>query len=105
MTILKKLAVAMVPVMALSLWTSSANAQQRCATRDGAVAQLAKKYEEQVVGRGLVKGGKTMVELFVSTKGSWTVVVTNTTGTSCIVASGESWHNLPTIPAVVGETS
>lgn len=105
MNTLKKLAVAMIPVVTMSLWAGSASAEQRCATRDGAVAQLAKKYSEKVVGRGLFKGGKTMAELFVSTSGSWTVVVTNTEGTSCIVASGESWFDVPAAPALVGETS
>lgn len=105
MNILRKLAMVVVPVVAMSFWAGSASAQKRCATHDGAVAQLAKKYSEKVVGRGLFKGGKTMAELFVSTSGTWTVVVTNTAGTSCIVASGENWFDIPAVPAVVGETS
>ena len=101
MSILKKLAVAMVPVVAMSLWTGSASAQQNCTTRDNAVSQLAKQYKEQVVSRGLIKGGKTMVELFVSDTGSWTMVVTNTDGTSCVVAAGDSWHDVPAVSPVV----
>jgi hypothetical protein len=33
--------------------------------------------------------------LFVSEKGSWTVVVSQPNGPSCILASGESWHHMP----------
>ena len=44
----------------------------------GAVKQLAKKSKETVVGHGLTKGDKSAMELFVSRKGTWTLVVTNT---------------------------
>lgn len=102
MKTLMKLAIVLVPLVMVLFSAISANAQQRCVLHDGAVSRLAKQYNEQVVGRGLAETGKTMLELFVSTSGSWTVVVTNTQGTSCVIATGESWHD---VPVLVGEPS
>ena len=70
------------------------------ALRDEATGKLEKKFEEQVAGRGLVANGKAMFELFVSKSGSWTVLVSDPKGRSCIIASGEHWQQ---IPLVVGD--
>ena len=102
MKILTRLAIALVPVIAVLFTAMPADAQQRCTLHDGAVSHLAKKYNEKVVGRGLANSGKTMFELLVSKTGSWTVIATNTRGTSCVIATGESWHD---VPILVGETS
>ncbi|MFQ5984520.1 MAG: hypothetical protein ACE5LL_03270 [Alphaproteobacteria bacterium] len=81
--------------LVLLLFASAANAQQLCLLRGDAVGQLENKFKEQVVGRGLAQGGRAMVELFVGETGTWTVVVTDVNGQSCIVASGESWTQAP----------
>ena len=44
-----------------------------------------------MVGLGLGKNQQSVVELFVSSKGIWTILVTLTNGMSCIAAAG---HNL-----------
>ena len=75
-------------------FTGQASAQQACLTRDAATKQLQKQFDKKVVGRGLANSGKAMFELFLSEKGSWTVVVSEPNGRSCIVASGESWQQL-----------
>ena len=54
-------------------------------------------FEEQIVARGLTQEGKAMFELFTSEGGSWTLIVTDTEGKSCIIASGEGWHDMPRI--------
>ena len=77
--------------LALLVTVSTANAQEACLPRDLAVERLGKQFDEHVVGQGLVSGGRVMAEMFVSKTGSWTVLLTNTEGLSCVVASGESW--------------
>ncbi len=72
--------------------TGLASAQQACVTHEAATKQLEQQFDERVVGRGLANTGKAMFELFVSEKGSWTVVVSEPNGRSCILASGESWQ-------------
>jgi hypothetical protein len=52
----------------LLLFLNAANAQQLCTVRDEAVAQLEGKFDEQVVGLGLVESGRAVVELFVSAR-------------------------------------
>ncbi len=79
----------------LLLSAAVANAQQVCMVHGTAVAQLEAQYDEQVVARGLFENGKAVVELFVSKTGTWTVVVTGVNGRSCVVASGESWMQVP----------
>ncbi len=84
----------------LFLSATSANAQQVCAPRDRAVVQLEKQFEENVSGRGLTLNGKKMFELFISEKGSWTMLISDPQGRSCVVASGEYWQG---ITALVGD--
>ena len=82
------------------LWTQAAHAQQICTPHDKAVSQLEKQFDEQVAGRGLAENGKRMLELFVSEKGSWTLLTSDARGRSCVMASGESWHG---VKRLVGE--
>ncbi len=90
---LKAVCVAAVLLMS----TGAAMAQQACVLRETAVPQLQKQFEEQIVGRGLTPNGKAMFELFVSQSGTWTVLVSDTDGRSCIVASGASWQRVPLV--------
>ena len=85
---------AIVVVLASLFSNQPANAQQACAPHKKTSHQLEELFDEQVVGRGLAPGGKAMFKLFVSESGSWTVVVSDTRGQSCVVASGESWHRI-----------
>ncbi|MGI9424064.1 MAG: hypothetical protein ACR2PA_12795 [Hyphomicrobiaceae bacterium] len=74
--------------------TSLANARPVCGPRDQALRQLEHHHSEQVFGRGLAPDGTAMMELFVSKSGSWTVLVSRPDGRSCIIAAGESWHQI-----------
>ncbi len=62
-----------------------------CVPHNVAEEQLAKVFNEKVVGLGLGKNQESVVELYVSSHGSWTILVTMTNGMSCIAASGENW--------------
>ena len=90
---LKAVCVAAVLLMS----TGAAMAQQVCVLREKAVPQFQKQFEVQIVGRGLTPNGKAMFELFVSQSGTWTVLVSDTDGRSCIVASGASWQRVPLV--------
>ncbi len=83
---------AITAAFALFLSTQAANAQQACSSHDEAMLQLEKQFSEQVAGRGLATNGKQMLELLVSETGSWTVLVSDPRGRSCVVASGENWQ-------------
>ncbi len=86
---------AIVTTTALLLLALPAEAKQVCVTHDKAALELKEKFEEQVIGRGLTPNGKAMFELFVGVSGSWTVLVSEPSGRSCVVATGESWQRVP----------
>lgn len=87
-----KIIISLIAASALFLSVSSANAEQICAPRDATLSQLKEKFEEKVSGRGLAVNGTRMIELFVSEKGSWTLLVSDPNGHSCIMASGQHWQ-------------
>ncbi|MCW9035575.1 MAG: hypothetical protein OQK35_05635 [Alphaproteobacteria bacterium] len=62
-----------------------------CGERSEVIKTLAKAYKENPTAMGLASGGG-MLEVFSSPSGSWTIVVTQPTGTSCIVATGDGWE-------------
>ncbi len=82
----------LIAASALFLSVSSANAEQFCAPRDRAVIQLEKQFGEMISRRGLAANGKRMIELLVSEKGSWTVLISDPNGRSCVLTSGENWQ-------------
>lgn len=79
---------------ALIAWPWKAKAQQMpCAPYGQMSADLATKYGERVVGAGL-DTPQSMVQLFVSPSGSWTIVSVDTNGLTCIRAAGNSWESI-----------
>jgi hypothetical protein len=69
----------------------SAQAETLCAQHDKLVTLLESKYGEQQAGYGLV-GTRSMLEVFVSEKHSFTIISTHPNGFSCIVAAGDNWE-------------
>ena len=78
-------------VATLTSLSNSAQAQQLCLIHDDAIDKLAKQYGEQIAGRGLSGDGRAMVELLTGEKGSWTIVITDVNGRSCVIGTGEAW--------------
>ena len=72
---------------------TAANAQQVCAERTGVLKTLDQRHKEAPKALGLTASGQ-VVELLVSDKGTWTIIVTAPNGVSCLVAAGESWENI-----------
>lgn len=68
-----------------------------CAPHGAVIKSLSGKYNETRKAYGLA-GGKQMLEIFVSEKGTWTVVVTNLEGIACVIAVGDSWEDAPKTP-------
>jgi len=68
-----------------------AHGQTVCGDRLTFLANLKQKYQEVTAHMGLVATG-AVVEIVVSPKGTWTMVVTNPQGVACIVATGTAWE-------------
>ena len=85
----------LVPIAALAALTaftaSSANAQTACGPREQLVKLLADQYKEDPVGMGLSQPGQVL-EVFASSNGSWTMVMTMPDGKACMIAAGDNWE-------------
>ncbi|MDX3925520.1 MAG: hypothetical protein QHC90_06890 [Shinella sp.] len=72
---------------------------QNCAMRSDVLDFLGGQYSERLAAIGVI-GERSVLEVHVAESGTWTVVITNVAGISCIVFSGEGWQ---AIPAPVGK--
>ena len=79
-------------VLAVTLSAGEASAQAVCGKRDSIIAQLKQKYGETRQSLGLQQG-RGVVEIFASEEtGSWTILVTDPRGHSCLMAAGEAFQ-------------
>jgi hypothetical protein len=69
---------------------TASQARMNCAERSAIVAKLG-GYHEEAEAIGLNNDG-TLLEVFVSPQGTWTVLVSSPQGHSCIAAIGEAWQ-------------
>ena len=66
-----------------------------CGFRDNVLAQLASKYGEQLIGRG-VANTSALIEVLTTADGkTWTIIVTRPDGWACLVAEGQGWRTIP----------
>ena len=63
-----------------------------CGDRTSLLKSLSDKYKEAPRALGLSSSGKAMFEVYTSKKGTWTILMTTTTGVTCIMAAGHSWE-------------
>ena len=57
------------------------------------VSYLTQEYSEAPRALGLVTDSNVM-EVYVSKKGTWTIVLTTAQGVACIVAAGDTWEEV-----------
>ena len=81
---------------AVSLFSSAgvASAAAPCGSHDALAKSLTTKFKEARRIMGVVNANAVM-EIFMSPQGTWTVLVTDTTGTACVIASGQDWQEVP----------
>ncbi len=74
-------------------WTTPASADQRrpCAEHDVALGALMDKFAEAPVAAGLSSDGALIEVLTKPDGGTWTILMTEAGGPSCIIAAGEGW--------------
>lgn len=76
---------------ALALLPMEASAQLICSNHDAIVDGLADGFQERRLGYG-VASTNTIVEIYVSDNGTWTVLMTDVRGRSCMLAAGDGWE-------------
>lgn len=62
-----------------------------CSTRDAWVYYLDQKYSETPQTSGLTSRGD-LLEVFISEGGTWTLILTVPSGTSCVLLVGNNWN-------------
>lgn len=85
-------------LFALAAFAPTADAAQVCGPRDRIITELGERFSENRKSLGLA-GGAAVIELYVSIKGSWTLVSTDTKGVACLIAAGEAWQDAPRVIA------
>jgi hypothetical protein len=81
-----------------------AQTRNNCASRDAVTRFLNTLHAEHLSALGLVNP-QTVAEVYVSEQGTWTIVVTNVAGVSCLVLSGEGWQEVPKPQAKADDVS
>jgi hypothetical protein len=71
----------------------SAEAQAVCGPHEQIVAQLGQVYNETQQSLGLAANG-SVIEVFASEAGTWTILITDTNGQTCMAAAGEAWQTM-----------
>ncbi len=77
---------------ALALLATEAAAQSACNQRDDVIGHLAKKFGEAPVALGVTNKGNLVEVLTTGDGNTWTIIVSQPNGTSCMVAAGEGWR-------------
>lgn len=78
--------------LALSVHSTAAQQGPACGPHEAVVKSLAEHYREKAQSVGMIDS-TTLLEVFVSDAGTWTIVVTDTSGRSCVLSAGEGWDN------------
>ena len=87
------LAAALAAVSLISL-APGASAAMQCGKHDDVAKALNAKFKETRRVMDVVNA-RAVMEIFMSPQGTWTMLVTDTSGTACITASGEEWQEVP----------
>ena len=86
--------------MVLACLAMPAQAQSPfCAPREHLIAELVLRFGERLEHVGL-QADNTLVEIWVSETGSFTVLITGPDGLSCVGASGKNWWSLKELPGI-----
>ncbi len=94
--------VALIGAAFVALHATPAGAQTVCGEHSKFVEMLGAKYAEKSVAMGLTSTG-AVIEVLISDEGTWSILLTYPTGSTCMVAAGDKWESLP-IP-IAGELS
>jgi hypothetical protein len=75
---------------ALVLLSTTAAAQNICAPRNDVVKRLWDRWQEAQITVAMINDGR-LLEIFVSKKGSWTAIISDPNGRSCVASAGQEW--------------
>lgn len=74
-----------------------------CGSRDEMTQRLKQTFGEAQTGLGLVSTARVLEVWSSEETGTWTILMTEPNGQSCMVAAGEAWKRVPVQALVRGE--
>jgi len=80
----------LVSCVLLLLTTSNAFSQNVCAKRPELIKRLQDNYQELPSAKAIINNNE-IIEVFISTSGSWTIIISNRSGRSCVASTGRDW--------------
>ena len=92
-TMLAAFAGTLAMLVSVVIGSAPVHAQSNCDVRDNLIAKLGTGYAERPVALGVASTGN-VVELLISSDGTWTILVTRPNGTACVAAVGEDWQEI-----------
>lgn len=95
---MKEIVITLGIILALAL---PAQAQSNCGSRASIIKMLAQKYKEAPKFIAIA-GQKYLIEIFISKAGTWTILITEPEGKTCVIAAGDSWEALPPVTIIEG---
>ncbi len=99
---LRSLAVS-IGALIFALSASPADAQMACGKHTEVVKLLEGTHQEHRSGMGLSAEGK-LIELYTSSEGGWTLLVTTPDGPTCLITAGKDWINSSIAKMVQNQT-
>ena len=76
----------------ITLLPAALQAQTLCAERESVVKKLETGYGEAFAGGGLQNASRVFEVWLSEEKGTWTILMTRSDGTTCIMATGTNWR-------------
>ena len=90
-------AMALVATAILYPDVAASQAMLACAKRVDLVGFLSDHLSEKLSAVGKLNPD-TVVEIYAAESGNWTLMISDVSGRSCIILTGESWESVPVFP-------
>lgn len=74
-----------------------------CGSREEMTERLKRSFGEAQTGLGLVSAAQVLEVWSSEETGTWTILMTDPDGQSCMVAAGEAWKSVPIDAVLKGE--
>lgn len=79
--------------------SAASQMMRSCADRSEVVHFLDTNFAEKLRAVGLINEN-AMLEVYAAQSGTWTLLITDVRGVSCILISGDSWETMPALPGI-----
>ena len=81
-------------IQSISISTDASSQTLQCGNRNQMVKTLGNRFKEDRFAMGLASN-VNLFEVFISKKGTWTILSTRADGRTCIIAAGKAWVSMP----------